>query len=135
MENRQSVGEIVRYRAAPHLKYLIKEKSKKEEERRQQAEKEKEKKDTKKDTKKDVGSKIDKSPSKKGEKKRTESALTVDAKATIDTNWNEMDNEEKARLESAEEEKSQEYPKNISKLRKENLNLICYGLPDVYMMN
>jgi hypothetical protein len=141
LEHRQSVGEIVRYRSAPHQKYLIQEKIRKEEEKRMQGEKEKEKKDAKKDPKKDAkeppsGSK---SPSKAAKRDKTSDSI-LDVRATMDASVvtavdPAFEAEEKARLEALEEEKRREFFKQISRLRKENLNMICYGLPDVYMMD
>jgi hypothetical protein len=136
LDNRQSSGEIVRYRTAPHHKFLLEEKARKEEEKRAQAEKEKEKKDTKKDTKKDAvkASEAPKSPRKKGDsaKQEVKSAVVEETPAVVDP---AVEAEEKARIEALEQEKRQQRLNDLSKLRKENLNMICFGLPDVYMMN
>ena len=34
-----------------------------------------------------------------------------------------------------EEEKRLEVINNLAKLRRENYNMVCYGLPDIYMWN
>jgi hypothetical protein len=135
LEQRQSVGEIVRYRSAPHIKFLLQEKIQKEEEKRAQGDREKEKKDAKKDAKKDGKETASgtKSPTKGKRDKANESKLDVQTDLSSSILTEEA--EEKTRLEALAEEKRQEFFKQLSRLRKENLNMICYGLPDVYMMN
>ncbi len=140
IENRQSSGEIIRYRISPHVKYMINERIKQEEEKRAKPEKNKEKQNAKSKQKDEAAKseKREKSPQKK--KEAVSVATTVIAEDTTSINTFTYDtisinSEEKVRQEKLEEQKRIEFLNNLSKLRKENLNMICYGLPEIYMIN
>ena len=128
MENRQSVGEIIRFKVSPHVKKIIEDNIKREElKKQQQAEKEKEKKE-KKDTK--AGSERNKSPSnKKGEKPSELPRTTSGAVQSTE------DLSDQPSLVDIEEQKHLELLKSLSQIKKENFNMVCYGLPDVFMSN
>jgi len=123
IENRQSCGEVVRYRVSPHLKFILTESPKKEEkdDKKTQLANIPEKKDDKKDKNKKETIK-EKSPS------RSKSpAKKVDPSAAAQENLAENNTKEQ------EEEKRAEMISNLARLRRENYNMICYGLPDIYM--
>ena len=56
-----------------------------------------------------------------------------DARSVCDTYFNRI--VKYAFPKEKEEQKRIEFLNNLSKLRKENLNMICYGLPEVYVTN
>ena len=131
LENRQSVGEIVRFRVSPHVKEIIQNNIKKEElKKQQQAEKEKEKKE-KKDTKAG-GSERTKSPgnNKKSEKPSEMAATARLASEITAQSVSELSHSSQA---DAEEQKHLELVKMLSQIKKEYFNMVCYGLPDVFM--
>lgn len=115
LENRQSCGEILRSKASPHLKLILAENMRKEEERRLAI------------NEKD----------KKGDSKKTESKKETKSKSptlTEEEREQARREEEDAEMKKHEEEtKRIEMIKNLSRLRKENLNMVCYGLPDVFI--
>ncbi|CAF0832143.1 unnamed protein product [Brachionus calyciflorus] len=121
IENRQPIGEIVRYRIAPHLKFL-QQKEKEEEERKSVANSKNENKKDKKDAK---PNKSDKKESKAASPKKQQVDLDLESHADDSDYYNnkQFDKEAK-RLETL---------RNLSIMRKENLNMVCYGLPDVYL--
>jgi hypothetical protein len=108
LSTQQSIGEIIRYRISPHIKLILAAKTKKEEE-----------------TKKPAVAADKKDGNKKGElkneKKESKSAITI---VTID--------ESKKNVE-ADLIKYENELKELEKIKKENINMVCYGLPDVIM--
>lgn len=138
LDERQSCGEIVHYRASPHLKFMLQEKLREADEKREQSEKDG------KDNKKDGGKKEAKKSD--GEKTRQKSPAKKGSKSEGGKAGVEPENEQAAKeaaeaeriaaeLAAEQERKKQELLDKLSKIRKENMNLVCYGLPDLYMVN
>lgn len=109
MEKREACGEIVRYKVSPHLKFLL------EEEKEEKKPAVEEKKEGKKTDKKEI-------TTKKEEQKKKEAEPEV-----------AKDSQEARYLQMNKEEKRLQILRNLSVVRKENLNMVCYGLPDVYL--
>lgn len=105
MEKREACGEIVRYKMSPHLKFLLEE--------------EKEEKKSPVGEKKE-GKKTDKKETKETRKKEAEPEVV-------------QDSEEARYLQVNKEEKRLQILRELAVVRKENLNMVCYGLPDVYL--
>lgn len=132
IENRQSCGEIIRFKTSPYLKHLITENQKKEEEKKQTSGGEKDKKgtnDKKGDKKADNKSKSpsrSKSPAKKTEKEKA-AEHSDESKAKPTTADSEAEN--------AKALQDEELLRKLAQIRKENFNMVCYGLPDVYITN
>jgi hypothetical protein len=108
LSTQQSIGEIIRYRISPHIKLILAAKAKKEEE-----------------TKKPAVAADKKDGNKKGElkneKKETKSAITI---VSMDENKKNVE---------ADLIKYENELKELEKIKKENINMVCYGLPDVIM--
>lgn len=113
MENRQSCGEINRYRTSPLIKKILTDYAKKEEEKLVVPDK----KTNKKDSEPKTPSKTEKASDKGSEE------------GTARTN------ESNEALKAEEEQKHAEFMKSLERLRKENFNMVLYGIPDVYMAN
>jgi len=127
-EDRQSCGEIVRNRVSPHIKLIIEQNLKKEEEMKQTL-LEREKKEKKDKENKKESSKESKNKS-ATEKKQNEAAKVEQVVSNI-----QEEQEDQAVQKELEEMRIADLIKNFSKIKKENCNLVCYGLPDVYLSN
>jgi septum formation inhibitor MinC len=127
-ENRKSCGEIVQARVSPHIKLIIEQNQKKEEEMRQTL-LEREKKEKKDKENKKESSKESKNKS-ATEKKHVEAAKAEQVVSNI-----QEEQEDQAAQKELEDMRIADLIKNLSKIKKENCNLICYGLPDVYLSN
>ena len=115
LDNRQSCGEVIRYRLSPHVKKILSDVAKKEEETKPvQADKDKKEKITKKDT---------------------EAAKSPMKSAKMDESIVSAENIEASESSHHDELKRIEFIKNLERLRKENSNMILYGLPDIYLAN
>lgn len=133
VENRQSSAETVRYLRAPHIKEYIVEQMKREEDSRRQAA---EKKEANKKEKKDsagVNSAKAKSPSRdkspKSMNKKHPDTIREDAEVNIEQ-------EKSVQLVISEEANTES---NVASLARSisvaNSNMICFGLPDIYLTN
>lgn len=121
LEGRQSSGEIIRYRVSPHLKHLLTE-AKKEEESKAAAAQE-----TKKEPKKE---------SKKDEKKSKDSVPVAKSPARSKSpskKYQESSQDIMSSQREADEENKMILFQKLSAVRNENCNMVCYGLPDVFM--
>ena len=135
MEHRQSCGEIIRYRVSPHLKHMLMEAAKKEEEARiALVEKEANKKEgaAKKEDKKNTMVVL---KDEKKSKSPTKNSAHGDKSPTRAKSPPKKDPAEELliRQREAEEEAKLVLLQKLSELRKENCNMVCYGLPDVFM--
>lgn len=101
---------------SPHLRFILNENAKKEEEKKQAAANEKDKKDAKK-------------PDAKTKDAKPKSPKKLENESQSGISPFHVDEQSKAE----EEAKRLELLKNLSRVNKENLNMVCYGLPDVYM--
>lgn len=120
LENRQSCGEIIRYRIAPHLRQIISEKLKREEELKRLASA---KKETKKDKKESSSAKA-KSPTREKSPNRKQPD-TIQEDAVL----------EQEIAETNTEEPDTTIDSNPTRIKLENSNMVCFGLPDIYMIN
>ena len=131
LENRQSSGEIVRFRISPHIKHILMEAAKKEEESKVSSNEKEAKKDAKKDAKKETikeekkskspvksSAPVAKSPPRSPTKKQQESSDDI-----------------MSSQREAEEENKLIHLQKLMQLRKENCNMVCYGLPDIFMQS
>lgn len=119
----QAIGEIIRYRISPHIKQMLINKAKKEEEsQKKQAQNLDAKDAAKKDAKKDAKDKA-KSPMRTDKKSlpATADSLQID----------EKQQQQKDELELNELKELQ----NLAIITKEKCNMVCYGVPDVYLVN
>ena len=99
---------------SPFIKKILSDYSKKEEEKLVVPDK----KSNKKDSDPKTPSKAEKVASDKGSDKGTERT-----------------DEKSEALEAEEEQKRADFMKSLERIRKENFNMVLYGIPDVYMAN
>jgi len=107
LDNRQSCGEIVRYRVSPHIKNALSE-VKKEEDK--------------------VLVVVDKTKVKEALDKKKESEENT-------TLVSSSEKEEEEARKNEEEMRQAEFMRKLERLKMENLNMVCYGIPDIYMSN
>jgi hypothetical protein len=114
LENRQSCGEIVRYRVSPHIKSVLFE--------------------VKKDDEKLVVP--DKTKAKEGAKELGTNKKESEEKLTsLDGSGGDGGEKEEEARRTEEEMKQAEFMRNLERIRMDNLNMVCYGIPDVYLTN
>lgn len=106
----QSAGEVIRYKFSPQIKKAIEDKLRKEEEKRAElANKEKEKKETK---------------DKDGDKHKNTAAKAL--------NNSKVEKRANSPLDQSVPT-SEEEPVEQEVIKKEIFNMVCYGVPDIYL--
>lgn len=149
MENRQSAGELIRNRISPHVKQILADNVKREELKRQQQQQqaEKEKESKRKATVKGGGeaAKVTtKASAAVGDTNNKSStiAITLNQESLIEDEEEQKQKQQQLEMElqkqrdiELEEERRAQVVAEMAKLRKENCNMICYGLPDLFMTN
>ena len=112
MSTSQSIGEIIRYRISPQIKLILAAKAKKEEESKKPA------------------AAGDASNKKDGNKKvEIKKEKTQDLKSAVTT----VTLDESKKNTEADLIKYENELKELEKIKKENINMVCYGLPDIIM--
>ena len=133
LENRQSSGEIIRFKISPHIKYMLTEASKKEEENKAINSEKDAKKDAKKEGKKDTVK--DEKKSKSPAKSSAPATKSPPRSKSPTKKQQESSDDILASQREAEEENRLIHLQKLMQLKKENCNMVCYGLPDVFMQN
>ena len=133
LENRQSCGEIIRYKVSPHLKQILMDNQKKFEERKQSVVEKGGKEGKQKDKDKE-GKEKDK-PTAAAKQTKSKSVERIKSAKSEPPKEKTQEEDEEAIKIKLEEENKFRLLKELAKLRQENCNMICYGIPDIYFTN
>lgn len=127
LDSRQSCGEVVRYQIAPHLKKILTDNLKREEELKKTLTENKSK-----ESKAKKENVTKKSLAKKNMDNLKEDPIIEEAKQGL-TDANEYDPEAAAQQQQLIDNENLLQELSIPKL--ENANMICFGLPDLFLCN